>query len=230
MRIALMLDTSAGTAAALQSMRSAVAACVDALAPDDEVIFVTTGRHVRIRVPPTTDRKKLKDSAATLFADGGGTVLMDGLLEIDNRFFKKAEDRWPVYVIFTSDGIECSAGGRENEFMKWALTLGARGISAHGLVLKTPKDPNVPKAIGLPEIVTDNMAQNTGGEYGVMNTTTGLPDKMRTLGEVLAHAHRNMGGWYALDIQTSPTGVKPMDISVARDRVRVQISDRRKGQ
>ena len=67
--------------------------------------MITTGRQVRVRVPPTTDRQKLKEVAAGLFNDGGSTVLMDGLLEIDERFFRRSENRWPVFVIFTSDGI-----------------------------------------------------------------------------------------------------------------------------
>ena len=99
-----MLDTSVGTAPALNHMRAAVAGFLDALPPDDEVVLITTGRQVRVRLGPTTDRQKLKDMAASLFNDGGGTVLMDGLLEIDERFFRKAERRWPVFVIFTSDG------------------------------------------------------------------------------------------------------------------------------
>jgi len=37
-------------------------------------------------------------------------------MEVDDRFFKKAEDRWPVFVIFTSDGTESSAGAREKEW------------------------------------------------------------------------------------------------------------------
>ena len=60
---------------------------------------MSTGRQARVRVPPTTDRKKLKDAAGGLFSDGGATILSDTLLEIDDRFMRKAEDRWPVFVI-----------------------------------------------------------------------------------------------------------------------------------
>lgn len=231
MRIALMLDTSVGTAPALNHMRLAVAAFLDALPPDDEVLVITTGRQVRIRVPATTDRQKLKDMVAGLFNDGGGTVLMDGLLEIDERFFRKAEDRWPVFVIFTSDGTEGSAGGRENEFTKWALVLGQRGISAHALVLKTPKGRGLPETIGLPEIVAENLTLNTGGDYEIMNSTAVLADKMKAVALTLARGHRNMAGWYALDIQTPETEVKPVAVTVAgRDGVTLRISERARGQ
>ena len=155
---------------------------------------------------------------------------MDGLLEIDERFFRKAENRWPVFVIFTSDGNEGSGGGRENEFMKWALALGPRGVTAHALVLKTLKGRGLPEALGMPAIVAENLAQNTGGEYEVMNTTTALPDKMKALALALARDHRNMSGWYAVDIQSPLTESKVVDVSVAREGAHLQIADRRRGQ
>ena len=223
MRIALMLDTSDAAGPALTHMRAGAIAFLDALPPEDEVILITTGRQMRVRAPPTTDRKKLKDTAAGLFTDGAGTVLMDGLLELDDRFFKKGDDRWPVIVIFTSDGTEASTGSREKEFMKWAPLLGPRGITVHAFVFKTPKSS------GLPEIVSEHLAQNSGGRYDVMNTTTALPDKMKALGEQLALDHRNMSNWYEVDIQTD-SDVAPIDVAVAREGVRLQISNSRRGQ
>ena len=224
MRIALMLDTSDAAASALTHMRAAVANFLDALPPEDEVILITTGRQMRVRVPPTTDRKKLKDAAAGLFTDGAGTVLMDGLLEIDERFYKKADDRWPVFVIFTSDGTESSTGSREKEFMKWTPLLGPRGFTVHAFVLKTPKGS------GMPDVVVENLTHNTGGRYDVMNTTTALPDKMKALGEQLALDHRNMSMWYELDFQTDASELGPVNVGVQRDGVRLQISNGRRGQ
>jgi hypothetical protein len=224
MRIALMLDTSDAAAPALTHMRAGVLAFLDALPPEDEVILITTGRQMRVRVPPSTDRKKLKDTAAGLFTDGAGTVLMDGLLEIDDRFFKKADDRWPVFVIFTSDGTESSQGAREKEFLKWSPMVGARGITVHAFVMKTPKSS------GMPEVVAENLAKNSGGRYDVMNTTTALPEKMKALGEQLALDHRNMSAWYEVDVQTDQTELKPVAVSVNREGVRLQISNSRRGQ
>jgi VWA domain-containing protein len=222
MRIALMLDTSDAAAPALTHMRAGAAAFLDALPPEDEVMLITTGRQMRVRVPPTTDRRKLKDTAAGLFTDGAGTVLMDGLLEIDDRFFKKADDRWPVIVLFTSDGTEASTGSREKEFMKWSPQLATRGFTVHALVFKTPKGS------GMPEIVAENLTQNTGGRYDVMNTTTALPEKMKALGEKLALDHRNMSHWYALEIQTDGADSAPLDVAVPREGVRLQISNTRR--
>jgi hypothetical protein len=223
MRIALMLDTSDAAASALTHMRAGAIAFLDALPPEDEVLLVTTGRQMRVRVPPTTDRKKLKDTAAGLFTDGAGTVLMDGLLELDDRFYKKADDRWPVFVIFTSDGTESSTGSREKEFMKWSPLVGTRGITVHAFVMKTPKGS------ATPEIVVENLTHNSGGRYDVMNTTTALPEKMKALGEQLALDHRNLASWYEVDIQTDGTDTAPVDMAVNREGVRLQMSSSRSG-
>lgn len=142
MRIALFLDTSDAAAPALLHMRAGAIAFLDALPPEDEVLLVTTGRQARVRVPPTTDRAKLKKEAGGLFGDGAGTVLMDGLMEIDVRFFKTADDRWPVFVIFTSDGTESSAGAREKELNTWNAAIGTRGVTVHAFVFKTGKGGN----------------------------------------------------------------------------------------
>jgi hypothetical protein len=224
MRIALFLDTSDAAAAALQHLRAGVLAFLDALPPEDEVLLVTTGRQARVRVPPTTDRRKLKEAAAGLFTDGAGTVLMDGLMEMDDRYIKKTPDVWPVFVIFTSDGTESSAGAREKEFAKWTMAIGARGVTVHALVFK------VPRGSGMPDIVAQNLTQNTGGRYDMMNTTNALPDKMKALAEQLALDHRKMTAWYRVDFQTESTEFRPVEVAVAREGVRLEVSDRRRTQ
>jgi len=224
MRIALFLDTSDAAAPALQHLRAGVLAFLDALPPEDEVLLVTTGRQARVRVQPTTDRRKLKDAAAGLFTDGAGTVLMDGLMEVDDRFMKKMPDVWPIFVIFTSDGTESSAGAREKEFSKWTLSIGERGVTVHALVFK------VPRGAGMPDIVAQNLTQNTGGRYDMMNTTNGLPDKMKALAERLALDHQKMIAWYRVDFQTESTEFRPVEVAVAREGVRLEVADRRRTQ
>lgn len=222
MRIALFLDTSDAAAPALMHVRAAAAAFLDALLPEDEVLLATTGRQARVRVQPTTDRRKLKEAAGGLFSDGAGTVLMDGLLEVDERFFTKADDCWPVFVIFTSDGAESSAEAHEKAFNTWALGLGARGATVHAFVLKGNRTG------GMPDAIATTLTQNTGGRYDTMNTTNALPDKMRALAQQLALDHQRMAAWYRIDFETDAPGFTPIDVAVARSGVKLEISDRRR--
>jgi hypothetical protein len=224
MRIALMLDTSDAAAPALMQMRAGALAFLDAIPPEAEVILVTTGRQMRVRVPPSIDRKKLKATAAGLFTDGGGTVLMDGLLELDDRFFKKVDDRWPVFVIITSDGTESSSGAREKDFTRWSPLLRLRGVAVHALVYKTPNGRG-----STADMIAENITHNAGGLYEAINTTTALAQKMSSLGEKLALDQHPMSTWYEVDIQTDASDATPIDLAVNREGVKVQLSGTRPG-
>ena len=217
MRIALVVDTSDGAAEAVSMIRKGLGDFLDALPPPHEVMLASTGRQMRVRVPPTTDRKKLGDAARGLFSDGGATRLMDGLLEIDDRFMKNAEDRWPVFVIITGDGAESSGGGLEKKFNDWARGLPARGIAAHGLVLKY-------KGGGLPEVVASHVVQSVGGRFDVMNTSNSLPAKLTAIAEQLTRDFERVQTKYEIVFQTDTTEIGPVSVGVAREGVTLQMT------
>ncbi|HEY2153794.1 MAG TPA: VWA domain-containing protein [Vicinamibacterales bacterium] len=180
MRIALMVDTSAATSSSITLIREGVVAFLDALPPEHEVLLVSTGRRTQVRVPPTTDRKKLKDSARGLSNDNGPTPLIDGLLEIDGRFLRKATGQWCVFVVITGDGSESSTGTDEQAFNRWLTEVAKRGVSASAIVLKA-------SGTGLPELVASTLVKATGGHYNVMSNGSGLPDAMKQLANELAY-------------------------------------------
>ena len=222
MRIVLMIDTGSAMSAALNHLRAGLAAFLDEVPQDAEVALVSMGGQVRVRVPPTVDRKKLNAAATSIFMDSGATVLIDGVLEMDDRFFKKAEDRWPVFVILTSDGAEGSAGAHEKEFNQWAHDVAQRDITVHALVYKV-------KGNGLPDIVAQTLAQNSGGQYDGMNTTNALPDKMKTLALLLKADQNQMKTKYQVEFTTDQAAASPgLDIGVSRPGVKLKMSFQRK--
>ena len=186
MRVALLVDTGAGTSAVLHQVRSSLVAFVDALPPDPELLLVSTGRRIEVRVQPTTDRKKVKDSINGLLADGGPTPLMDALREIDDRFMRKAEDRSPVFVILTGDGSENSVNTDIPAFNTWLRTLGPRGVSAHAVVLKTGNGP--------PEAVARAVTQSTGGHLETTGSGARLAGLMKTLAEQIGNVRPQRRG------------------------------------
>jgi len=220
MRIAMLLDTSDGASQAINHMRAGLVEFLDTLPPQHEVMLVSTGRQTRIRVQPTTDRKKLTDAAKGLFADGGATPLMDALLEIDDRFMRKAEDRWPVFVIITGDGPESSAGANETKFNEWLRALPARGVAAHAIALKY-------KGGGMPEIVASHVAQTANGLYDYMNTSNALPAKMKAIAEQLARDFERVQTKYEVVFQTDAPDTTPVSIGVARDGVTLAMTNGR---
>jgi VWA domain-containing protein len=220
MRVAIFVDTSDGTANAINQIRSGLAAFLEALPPDAEVLFVSTGRQVRVRLQPTTDRKRAQDLAKGLFSEGGATPLRDAILEADDRFFRKAENHWPVFVILTGDSAESSAPANEALFNKWLNDLPARGISAHGFALKY-------RGGGVPDLVAQHVVQTAGGRFDFMNTANALPEKLKVLGEQLASDAKELSRWYEVEFETNSDGASPVEVGVARPGVGIRVSYRR---
>ncbi|MBZ5559293.1 MAG: VWA domain-containing protein [Acidobacteriia bacterium] len=220
MRVVLLVDTSDAAGPGLTFMRGGLIAFLDTLPPEHEAMIVSTGRQMRVRVPPTMDRKKLKDAANSLFSDGAGTTLIDSLLEVDDRFIKKTADRWPVFVIITSDGTESSAGAHEKAFNQWTLAQAGRSIVSHAIVMKF-------KGSGVPEMVAMNVTQNSGGRYDFINTGNSLPEKMKTLAAQLGDDYKQASVKYQVEYATDSKEWKPVEVTVARDGVRLQITQGR---
>jgi hypothetical protein len=179
MRVALLVDTSAGTSTAMVQIRAGVAAFLEALPPEHEVVLVTTGRHPQVRVPPTTDRSKLKGSAGGMLPDNGPTALMDALTEVDDRFMKKAGDRAPVFIILTGDGSENSKDVDEQGFNRWMAEIVRRGVAVSAVVLKTTGN-------GLPDVIASTLVKATHGHYTPLSNGGGIAETMTTLAAQIA--------------------------------------------
>jgi len=182
MRVVLMVDTSDGIGPAITQIREAVLAFADALPPEDELALVTTGRRVQVRVPPTADREKVKSSARGLTNDHGATPLMDALIEVDERFLRKAEDRTPALVVITGDGSESSTATDDKGFNKWLATLAARQVAVEAIVLKF-------KGSGLPEAIVDAAARAGGGHVEKTTAVNELPAKLKAVAARLEAGH-----------------------------------------
>jgi hypothetical protein len=220
MRIALMIDTGDPMTPALNHLRAGLSAFADAIGADHELMMVTLGRQVRVRLQPTADRKKFKDSAAGLFMDGGATVLSDGLMEIDDRFMRKAENRWPVFVIVTADGAEGSSGANEKKLNNWVQALPLRDIAVHAVVIKY-------RGGGQPEIVASAAAENASGHYDFVNTSNSLPDKLKAIGEQIARDFQSAKEKYEVTFASPMPVGTPIVLAVLRPGVKFEVTTRR---
>ena len=176
-RVAVVVDTSQATANSMNFLRSAVATLITRLPEGTEVLLATTGRRLQVRVAPTVDRRKAADSANAMTSDGGPTVLLDGLLEIDERFMRNVNGRNGVFVLVTGDGSE-SSKSEGTAFNSWLATLSARSIVAHAVVLKTGN--------GVPEVVAKAIAGATGGRCETIGSAALLQDKMEAIAAMVA--------------------------------------------
>jgi Mg-chelatase subunit ChlD len=177
MRVALLVDTSEAAAPAISQLRAGLAEFIDALPPEDEIVLVSTGRRVQVRVQPTTDHKKLLAGANGLLSDGGATPLADALLEVNERFMKKADH--PAFVIITGDGPDSSIRTDDKMFNGFLQTLQTKLIPAHAIVLKY-------KGNGMAEAIANLVVHASGGRLLSMSDGKALPEKLKALAELIA--------------------------------------------
>lgn len=225
MRVAVLVDNSDAASQSLNNIRSGLQRFLDALPATHEIVLITTGRQLRVRANVTTDRAKLNDAAREIFPDSGsGSVLLDALLETDKRFLDRAENRWPVFVVVTTDGAESSTSTRESEFNQFVNRLIERGGVVHALVLST-------RGGGLQTAVAVNLTQNTGGHYEALAASTALPEKLAALAKLMNDQHARVSNQYRIVYASEASNPQvAVQVGVVRSGLRLQVLSGRRVQ
>ena len=221
MRIVLLVDSSSVIQPMMVSFRHALTAFVERLPPEHEVAFVTSGGQIRVRTEPSTDRGKLKAAINVLAAEGGANAFLETLIEADQRFLRTASDRWPVFVILTTDMADAQREpdvARYNRFMNDFL---GRGGNAHAVIMAG-------KRFGPVTDLTLNLVENTAGLYSSLVADSGLPERLTAIAQRLAEDHLQMRDRYEVEFAGDARDPQAtIKISVIRPDVLVEMSPRR---
>jgi hypothetical protein len=170
MRIVLLVDNGDATQQIITHIREGLHTFIDALQPEHEVVLITTGRQLRVRERETADHEQLHKDVDQIFPDkGSATVLLDSLRESWDRFMRKATDRWPVFVIVTTDGTEGSNATQQQQYDKFISELLGANASVHAVAMQVRGGTG-----SLAPQVALNLTQNTAGEYLPIAASSGL--------------------------------------------------------
>ena len=180
LRIVLLVDSSGAVGPHVNQFRAGVSAFLDVIPEDQEIAIISTGGQLRIRVPPTTDRERLRRAVQSFTSDGGGNAFLDTLLEADKRFLRTAPERRPVFVVVTTDSGATSGDVRIDEYNKFMRDFHQRGGRAHGIVLQGRLN------VGATTDILMNLTGNTGGFYDSLVVANALADRMKVLAENVA--------------------------------------------
>jgi Mg-chelatase subunit ChlD len=217
MRVALLVDTSAEAESALNHFRAGLTSFVAAMPAETEIVLISIGRQLRVRVQPTSDRARLAQGINNLFTDGGATVLVDALRESHSRFLRKVENRWPVFVIMTTDGPDNSST-RDDEYERFIRELQAAGATGHAMILKT-RGSGVAGQIGL------NFRDYTGGLLEQIAVSNALGEQMKLFGDRIAAHARQIATTYKVSFVADGRDPKAaIELHVAREGVQVGLS------
>jgi hypothetical protein len=222
MRVLLMVDSTSAVGSSLTEFRSALSGFLEALDPEIEVGFITTGGQLKIRVPPGTDRQASRAQAQAFSSESGGNSMIEAVLEADNRFFKNTPPRWPVFVLVTTDLGSARSDPPFDRYNRFVGDYVARGGSAHAVIIQGSRP-------GILSTIVENLVHNTGGSLETIGISNALPDKLRTLGRRISEDKIAMTGRYELEYvsESKAAASAEVEVHVIREGVRVRVSHRR---
>ena len=220
MRIVLLVDSSSAMSQMLNHFRAGLNTFFDALPPEHEIVLISTGGQIRIRVQPGTDRTALKTAAGRFSSDGGPNSMIETLLEADRRFLRPVP-QWPVIVLVTTDNGDSRVAARIDEYNKFMDSFLQRGGSAHGIVIKGASSAQIAD-------IAENLIQNTGGIHTVVNQSTAVEPGLKAIAERLAADHAKMANVYEIDYLSDGKIKQPaIEIGTSRGNVSLQLFPRR---
>ena len=184
MRIAILVDNSQTALEALPQIRRGLVQFVEALPTGHELMLVTTGGPMNIRVEPTIDYLDIEEAAGEInFTRSGGNTLLGSVQEIYDRFFRTAEKRWPVFVIITTDGPDFSQRVTNKTVNELFQGLHKSSVVVNAVMLTST-------GTSLIRNITLQMIEQTGGAYESATVATALPARMKTLSGRIGQQHK----------------------------------------
>lgn len=186
MRIAILADNSQPTTDYLPQIRRALQDLVKTLPPGHELMLVTTGGPMNIRVKPTMDYLEIQEAAGEIFvARGGGNTLIGSVQEIYDRYFRTVEKRWPVIIIMSTDGPDLSQRVTTKTVNELLQGLKLKDGRVNATMLTS-------SGTSLVRSVTLTMIEQTGGFYESATIATALPGRMRSLGTRIGKQYKDL--------------------------------------
>lgn len=181
MDIALVVDDSQASTAAIQPLREGLNAFVDALKGKGEISLVTIGERPTSLVNYTRDTAAVKKAIDRLFArPGSGAYLTEGILDVSKGLEKRKAAR-PVIVVITFAGVEFS----NQQYRPVLDQLLASGAALHVLEVGIPPASNNDELRNRNLVIAEGTEQ-TGGRRDQLLADTAIPDRMRQLADELA--------------------------------------------
>lgn len=221
LRIALLVDSSTSIDPYMARFREGLQAFADALPPEHEIAFISTGGQLRVRTPPTRDRQQLATEISRFASGGGANAFLDSMIETDRRFLASAPGQWPVLAIVMTDKGENRREFDLDRYNKFMNGFVARAGAAHAVILRG-------NAVGPVTDLTINLVENTRGLYGAINTDTTLPDRLVAMAKRITADHQQMADTFEVEfIGDSKTAQPMVNVVVKRDGVQLEMSARR---
>ncbi|HEV3059858.1 MAG TPA: VWA domain-containing protein [Vicinamibacterales bacterium] len=220
-RIALLVDNSDEAVGVLKPLRTGLQAFIDGTPVQDEIAILTFGRQIEVRTAPTTDRRRLRQVAASVSADyGSGTALIESLLQAHRQFTRGPGSHWPVFVIVTADHAEISRQ-KQTGFNAFVSELQQTQATVYAVLFSVDRGL-------LTATVTSDLVRNTRGLRLASSTAADLPMNLDAIARRISADQRRLAERYELDYSSPAIGRDAeLEVGVVRDGVTLAASRQR---
>jgi len=192
MRIVVLVDNSQiPMVDPLPFIRRGLKEFLNALPPNHELMLVTTGAQMNIRVEPTRDYLTVMESALSIqVMRNSGNALISSVEEVYARYLRGVERRFPVLVIVATDGRDMSPRVATNQGANALLRqLTDSGVRVNAVMLSP--SAYTAEVGSLVAAFTLEMTKRTGGAFEPASAVT-APAKLKTLAGRIAQQYKEL--------------------------------------
>jgi hypothetical protein len=186
MRIAIMVDNSDAFVDEIPQIRRALQQFVNALPPNHELMLVTTGGQMNIRVQPTRDYLEIQEGIQEITRmRSSGNAMVGSVQEIYERYLRTAERRYPMVVILTRDGNDTSQRITDKGVNELLNGLTKTGVLVNGVLLSS-------SGVSLVRSIVLEMVKRTGGSHESVVVATALSGRMKIMAGRIAQHYKQV--------------------------------------
>jgi hypothetical protein len=186
MRMAILVDNSQTPLEPLPQIRRGLQGFVNALPPNHELMLVTTGGQMHVRVQPTRDYLEILEAIGEInFIRGGGNALIGTVQEVYDRYLSTVERRYPMMLIVSADGVDLSQRVTDKSVNEMLRGLTKTGVRVNAVLLTST-------AGGLIRNVTLEMIKRTGGAYESATIATAMPARLKVMAGRIAQQYKQV--------------------------------------
>jgi hypothetical protein len=186
MRIAIVVDNSDAFVDEMPQIRRALQQFVNALPSNHELMLVTTGGQMNIRVQPTRDYLEIQEAIQEITRmRSAGNAMVGSVQEIYERYLRTAERRYPMVVILTRDGNDTSQRITDKGVNELLNGLTKTGVLVNGVLLSS-------SGVSLVRSIVLEMVKRTGGAHESVVIATALSGKMKLIAGRIAQQYKQV--------------------------------------
>jgi hypothetical protein len=191
MRIVVLVDNSQiPIVDPLPFIRRGLQEFLNALPPNHELMLVTTGAQMNIRVEPTRDYLTVMQSALAIqVMRNSGNALISSVEEVYKRYLRGVERRFPMLVIVATEGRDLSPRVTNQSANALLRQLTDSGVRVNAVLLSpTGYVPDPGSLVGSFAL---EMTKRTGGAFEPASAVT-APAKLKTLAGRIAQQYKQL--------------------------------------